>query len=258
MNIYRLAVLSDNYVFVLHDPASNTAAVVDPAIPEPVLAKIEELGATLLAIFNTHHHSDHVGGNKALIDKFPNAIVYGGEKDRDRIPHQQVFLKGGDRVTFGDREAQIFFVPGHTYAHIAYYFEPSGDQGGELFCGDTLFAGGCGRLFEGTAAEMLASLSQLRQLPDDTRVWCAHEYTLGNLKFALTVDQDNLDLQERMITATAMRQRGEATVPTTIGLEKRTNPFMRWDCPAIQRSAGMEIADRVFARIRGQKDNFAG
>jgi hydroxyacylglutathione hydrolase len=258
MQIHRLAVLSDNYVFVLHDPASNTAAVVDPAIAEPVLDKLEELGANLVAIFNTHHHGDHVGGNNALIKKFPDAIVYGGEKDRDRIPHQQVFLKGGDRVTFGDREAEVFFVPGHTYAHIAYYFPAVGEQGGELFCGDTLFAGGCGRLFEGTPAQMLESLDQLRQLPDDTRVWCAHEYTLGNLKFALTVDRENLDLQERMVTATAMRQRGESTVPTTIGLEKRTNPFMRWDKPSIQRSAGLDIPDRVFARIRGQKDNFSG
>ncbi|NMF59858.1 hydroxyacylglutathione hydrolase [Pseudanabaena yagii] len=258
MQIYRLPVLSDNYVFVLHDPASKTAAVVDPAVAEPVLAKLEELDVTLVAIFNTHHHGDHVGGNSALIKKFPNAVVYGGEKDRDRIPHQQVFLKGGDRVTFGDREAEVFFVPGHTYAHIAYYFPSVGDEGGELFCGDTVFAGGCGRLFEGTPAQMLASIDQLRQLPDDTRVWCAHEYTLGNLKFALTVDSENPDLQERMVTATAMRQRGEATVPSTIGLEKRTNPFLRWDVPAIQRSAGIDIPDRVFARIRGQKDNFAG
>jgi hydroxyacylglutathione hydrolase len=256
MKIYRLAVLNDNYIFVLHDPDKNIAAVVDPAIAEPVLAKLDELGADLVAIFNTHHHGDHVGGNSTLIKKFPKAIVYAGEKDHDRIPHQQVFLKGGDRVSFGDREAQVFFVPGHTYGHIAYYFEPSGDQGGELFCGDTLFAGGCGRLFEGTPAEMLSSLAQLRQLPEDTRVWCAHEYTLGNLKFALTVDRDNPDLQERMITATAMRQRGEPTVPTTIGLENRTNPFMRWDAPAIKRSAGLEIPDRVFARIRGQKDNY--
>ena len=258
MNIYRLPVLSDNYIFVLHDPEKNIAAVVDPAESKAVLKKIEELNAPLVAIFNTHHHSDHVGGNSDLIKKFPEAIVYGGEKDRDRIPDQQVFLKAGDRVNFGDREAQVFFVPGHTYAHIAYYFAPVDQQGGELFCGDTLFAGGCGRLFEGTPAEMLNSLDQLRQLPDDTRVWCAHEYTLGNLKFALTVDQDNADLQERMMTVQAMRARGEATIPTTIGVEKRTNPFMRWDFPAIQRSAGIEIPDRVFAKIRGQKDNFSG
>ena len=258
MNIYRLPVLNDNYIFVLYDAQKNIAAVVDPAIAEPVLEKLEELGAPLVAIFNTHHHSDHIGGNSLLIKKFPDAIVYGGEKDRDRIPHQQVFLQAGYRVYFGDREAKVFFVPGHTYAHIAYYFEPIGDEGGELFCGDTLFAGGCGRLFEGTPAQMLNSLDQLRQLPDNTRVWCAHEYTISNLKFALTVDSDNQDLQERMVTAQAMRQRDEATVPTTIGLEKRTNPFLRWDVPAIQRSAGIEIPERVFANIRGKKDNFSG
>ncbi len=258
MNIYRLPVLNDNYIFVLYDSQKNIAAVVDPAIAEPVLKKLEELGAPLVAIFNTHHHSDHIGGNSLLIKKFPNAIVYGGEKDRDRIPDQQVFLQAGDHVYFGDREAKIFFVPGHTYAHIAYYFEPISDEGGELFCGDTLFAGGCGRLFEGTPAQMLDSLNQLRQLPDNTRVWCAHEYTLSNLKFALTVDSDNQDLQERMVTTQAMRQRDEATVPTTIGLEKRTNPFLRWDVPAIQRSAGIEIPERVFANIRGKKDNFSG
>ena len=258
MNIYRLPVLNDNYIFVLYDAQKNIAAVVDPAIAEPVLEKLEELGAPLVAIFNTHHHSDHIGGNSLLIKKFPDAIVYGGEKDRDRIPHQQVFLQAGYRVYFGDREAKVFFVPGHTYAHIAYYFEPIGDEGGELFCGDTLFAGGCGRLFEGNPAQMLNSLNQLRQLPDDTRVWCAHEYTISNLKFALTVDSDNQDLQERMVTAQAMRQRDEATVPTTIGLEKRTNPFLRWDAPAIQRSAGIEIPERVFANIRGKKDNFSG
>ena len=258
MNIYRLAVLSDNYIFVLHDPIKNIAAVVDPAIAEPVLAKVEELGAKLVAIFNTHHHGDHVGGNSAIINKFPEAIVYGGEKDRDRIPHQQIFLQAGDRVNFGDRQAEVFFVPGHTYAHIAYYFPPTENEGGELFCGDTLFAGGCGRLFEGTPTEMMHSLDQFRQLPDATRVWCAHEYTLGNLKFALTVEPENLDLQSRMVAAQEMREKGVATIPTTIGLEKLTNPFMRWDVPAIQRSAGTEIGDRVFARIRGKKDNFSG
>jgi len=258
MEIYRLPVLNDNYVFVLYDPANKNAAVIDPAVAEPVLAKLDELDATLVAIFNTHHHGDHVGGNSALIKKFPKAVVYAGEKDRDRIPHQQVFLKGGDRVTFSDREAEVFFVPGHTYAHIAYYFPAIGDEGGELFCGDTLFAGGCGRLFEGTPAQMLASIDQLRQLPDDTRVWCAHEYTFGNLKFALTVDSENPDLQERIAKVSVMRQKGEATVPSTIGLEKRTNPFLRWDVPAIQRSAGIDIPDRVFARIRGKKDNFKG
>ncbi len=259
MQIYRIPVLRDNYIFLLHDPQQNIAAVVDPALAEPVLDKLRSLKADLVAIFNTHHHSDHVGGNSALLKQFPKAIVYGGAEDRGRIPHQTVFLRGGDRLNFGDREVMIFFVPGHTHAHIAYYFPPMAqdiEQIGELFCGDTIFGGGCGRLFEGTPAQMLASIDQLRQLPDHTRLWCAHEYTLSNLKFALTVEPDNPELQTRFNTVLAMRSRDEATIPSTIGLEKRTNPFLRWDVPAIQRSVGIDIPDRVFARLRGKKDVF--
>jgi hydroxyacylglutathione hydrolase len=257
MNIYRLPVLHDNYIFILHDPQQNIAAVVDPAIPQPVIAQLEALNAELVAILITHHHSDHVGGITGLIKKFPHAVVYGGAKDRDRIPHQQVFLKGGDRVHFGDRTAEVFFVPGHTAAHMAYYFPPSDyDQQGELFCGDTIFGGGCGRLFEGTPADMRASIDQLRQLPENTRLWCAHEYTLDNLKFAIAIDPNNAALQKRMTTTIAMRQKGEPTIPTTIGLEKQTNPFLRWDDPVIQQAAGIDIPDRTFARIRGKKDQF--
>ncbi|MEE3715981.1 hydroxyacylglutathione hydrolase [Tumidithrix elongata RA019] len=260
MQIYRLPALNDNYIFLLHDRDRNIAAVVDPAEPRPVLQKLEQLGANLVAIFNTHHHHDHVGANQALAKQFPQLIVYGGELDRGRIPHQQVFLKAGDRVTFGDRTAEVFFIPGHTRAHIAYYFPASNAESGDLFCGDTLFAGGCGRLFEGTPAQMMHSLGQLRQLPDATRVWCAHEYTLGNLKFALTVDAKNAILQDRFKTVSEMRQRDEPTIPTTIGIEKLTNPFLRWDQPAIQTAADLKEAnpepERVFARIRGKKDLF--
>ncbi|NJR40287.1 MAG: hydroxyacylglutathione hydrolase [Leptolyngbyaceae cyanobacterium CSU_1_4] len=257
MNIYRLAVLNDNYVFVLHDPETNTAAVVDPAIAEPVLAKLDELDAELVAIFNTHHHGDHIGGNSVLIKKFPKAIVYAGEKDRDRIPHQQVFLKGGDQVSFGGRTADVFFVPGHTYAHIAYYFPPSEpDEPGELFCGDTLFAGGCGRLFEGTPTQMVDSLSKIRALPDLTRVWCAHESTLGNLRFAVTVEEQNKDLQVRLEQVKAMRQRLEATVPSVLGEEKATNPFLRWDQPGLQARVKSQNPIQTFGRLRGMKDVF--
>ncbi|MCY7277294.1 MAG: hydroxyacylglutathione hydrolase, partial [Phormidesmis sp. CAN_BIN44] len=169
MDIYRISALSDNYIFLLHDPSSQIAAVVDPAEPQPVLQKLQELGVQLVAIFNTHHHGDHVGGNRDLLHYFPEAIVYGGEHDRGRIPGQTVFLKDGDQVKFGDRTAEILFVPGHTRAHIAYYFAPTiADEPGELFCGDTLFSGGCGRLFEGTPAQMVDSLSKLRALPDST------------------------------------------------------------------------------------------
>jgi hydroxyacylglutathione hydrolase len=257
MEIKIIPVLSDNYIFVLCDRAKKIAAVVDPAIAPPVLEYLEELDVELIAIFNTHHHSDHVGGNKQLMQRFPNVCVYGGAADRGRIPGQRVFLEEGDTVTFGDRTAQIFFVPGHTRAHIAYYFPPStSEESGELFCGDTLFAGGCGRLFEGTPSQMVTSLDKLRNLPDNTRVWCAHEYTLKNLQFALTVDGDNSQLQTRYQGVKTARSQGIFTIPSILGLEKQTNPFLRWDTPQLQAKTKMTEPARVFGRIRGMKDTF--
>lgn len=257
MNVYRLPALSDNYIFVLYDQEQQTTAVVDPAEAEPVLQLIEELGATLTTIFNTHHHADHVGGNHKLLRKFPDATVYGGEGDRGRIPGQTVFLEEGDTVDFAGREGHVFFVPGHTRAHIAYYFPAVNEhEPGELFCGDTIFAGGCGRLFEGTPAQMVSSLTKLRQLPDETRIWCAHEYTLKNLRFAMTVDPDNERLQQRMNTVQQARQNGEATVPSLLGLEKETNPFLRWDERSLQTVAKTDDPVRTFAKIRGMKDLF--
>jgi hydroxyacylglutathione hydrolase len=257
MQIIRLEALSDNYIFLLHDHKQNIAAVVDPAEAKPVLKKLSELKAELVAIFNTHHHNDHVGGNKQLIEQFPKVTVYGGAEDRGRIPGQQVFLQQGDRVEFADRTAEIVFVPGHTRAHIAYYFPPeTAGETGDLFCGDTLFAGGCGRLFEGTATQMVESLSKLRSLPDDTRVWCAHEYTLKNLQFALTVDGNNTDLQRRFDEVKVYRSRGEATVPSLLGVEKLTNPFLRWEQPSLQSAVKSSDPVQTFARIRGMKDQF--
>ncbi|NJL84262.1 MAG: hydroxyacylglutathione hydrolase, partial [Chloroflexaceae bacterium] len=225
MEILRLPALKDNYIFLLLDRQTQTAAAVDPAVAEPVLRSLIETGATLTAIFNTHHHSDHVGGNQELLTQFPQARVYGGEADRGRIPGQQVYLQEGDRVHFAGRTGQVFFVPGHTRAHIAYYFPSADDGWGDLFCGDTLFAGGCGRLFEGTPAQMVDSLGKLRQLPDATRIWCAHEYTLNNLRFALTVEGGNAALQLRFARVEAARQQGQPTVPSQLGEEKGTNPF---------------------------------
>jgi hydroxyacylglutathione hydrolase len=275
MQIHRIPVLSDNYVFLLHQSSAlnqhdshqkGIAAVVDPAIAEPVLALLTQLDAELVAIFNTHHHSDHVGGNRQLLQRFPQAIVYGGAEDRGRIPGQSVFLQGGDRVTFGSRTAEVLFVPGHTRAHIAYYFPPplgresadaSGERFcGELFCGDTLFSAGCGRLFEGTPAQMVNSLSQIRALPDATRVWCAHEYTLSNLRFAITVDDQNERLRSRLATVQEMRQRSEPTIPVWLGEEKLTNPFLRWDVETIQAKVKSQDPVRTFGRLRGMKDLF--
>jgi hydroxyacylglutathione hydrolase len=151
----------------------------------------------------------------------------------------------------------VFFVPGHTRAHIAYYFPPTvANEIGELFCGDTIFAGGCGRLFEGTPAQMLNSLAKLRQLPDQTRVWCAHEYTLSNLQFALTVDPNNRDLATRYEKVQQARSQGLATIPSLLGEEKQTNPFLRWDTPALQAATKINEPVRVFGRIRGMKDQF--
>jgi hydroxyacylglutathione hydrolase len=257
MEIKLIPVLSDNYIFVLWDRQQKIAAVVDPAVAQPVSKYLQEIDAKLVAIFNTHHHWDHVGGNQQLIKQFPAVCVYGGLEDRGRIPQQQVYLKEGDTVQFADRIARVFFVPGHTRAHIAYYFSPTVADGiGELFCGDTIFAGGCGRLFEGTPAQMLNSLAKLRQLPDRTRVWCAHEYTLSNLKFALTVDPHNRDLEIRYQKVQQARSQGLATIPSWLGEEKQTNPFLRWDVPALQAAAKINEPTRVFGRIRGMKDQF--
>lgn len=257
MQVSLLPALSDNYIFLLHDPKQNIAAVVDPAETQLVLRRLEELGAELVAIFNTHHHRDHVGGNQELIQRFPNVRVYGGAEDRGRIPGQQVFCSEGDKVEFADRVGEVLFVPGHTRAHIAYYFPPTQtSEPGELFCGDTLFAGGCGRLFEGTPTQMVESLNKLRALPDHTRVWCAHEYTLKNLQFALTVDAHNRVLQSRYAEVQAARRRLEATVPSQLGVEKRTNPFLRWEEPALQTAVKSKEPVQTFARLRGMKDQF--
>lgn len=257
MQIHRIAALANNYIFLLHEPQQNIAAVVDPAVAAPVLQQLTALRAELVAIFNTHHHSDHVGGNRQLIQQFPQVTVYGGAEDRGRIPGQQVFLQAGDRVQFAEHEAEVYFVPGHTRAHIAYYFPPiAANEPGELFCGDTLFAGGCGRLFEGTPRQMLESLTQLQKLPDHTRVWCAHEYTLKNLKFALTVDGDNPELQARLAAVETARNRDQATIPSILGIEKQTNPFLRWQQPALQSAAKSQDPVQTFARLRGMKDRF--
>lgn len=257
MEILRVPALQTNYIFLLHDPLSHQAAVVDPAEPGPVLEILAAQEAHLVAIFNTHHHRDHVGANADLAAHYPELAIYASQRDQGRIPGQTHILREGDAIRFAGRPAVVLELPGHTHGHIAYYFPPAAPgEAGDLFCGDTLFAGGCGRLREGTPAEMLHSLARLRQLPDQTRVWCAHEYTEANLAFALTIEPANADLQARYDQVVATRQHHLPTIPSWLGEEKRTNPFLRWDRPAVQAAVGESEPVAVFAQLRQRKDHF--
>ncbi len=245
--------LSDNYVYIAHDAAGGATAVVDPAEAAPVIAALERRGLALTHILNTHHHFDHIGGNAELVERY-GAPVIGPRADSARIPGLDVEVGDGDSYTVGAETARVFDVPGHTSGHIAFWFEESR----ALFCGDTLFALGCGRMFEGTPEQFWSSLDKLRALPDDTRVYCGHEYTQSNARFALSVDPDNEALQAASRRIDDLRSRGERTIPSALGEEKLANPFLRADDPAMQRLVGMEGAapEAVFAEIRRRKDSF--
>ncbi len=252
LEIIQIPVFDDNYIYLLHEPIANKTAVVDPALSEPVLAVLKEKGWTLDFIINTHHHFDHVGGNLELKEATGCTIV-GSAKDVERIPGIDVEVKDGDTFTLGEQTAQVFDVPGHTRAHIAYWFEDSD----ALFCGDTLFSMGCGRLFEGSPQEMWSSLQKLSQLPDQTKVYCAHEYTASNGQFALSIDASNAALIARMAEVEKLRAQNLPTVPSLLGVEKQTNPFLRANDANLAQAVGLsgESADKVFAEIRTRKDN---
>jgi hydroxyacylglutathione hydrolase len=224
LEILRVPVLNDNYVWLVHDGASGETLVVDPAVSEPVLAAAAEKGWTISQIWNTHWHGDHIGGNAGIVAA-TGARVTAPQAELARIPDVDRPVGEGDRVRLGAHEAAVMSVPAHTGGHIAYHFA----QDEVIFVGDTMFAMGCGRLFEGTAEQMYANMRRFEALPDETRVYCAHEYTLSNGKFALRAEPDNAAVQARMAKVEAMRARGEATVPTTIGEERATNPFLRAD-----------------------------
>jgi hydroxyacylglutathione hydrolase len=253
LHIQQLPVLSDNYVYLLRDEESGACAAVDPAEAEPVLSALREGGLTLTHILNTHHHSDHVGGNERLKAETGCTIV-GPRADASRIPGIDVEVGGSEEFWLGGALARVFDVPGHTRGHITYWFE--GDKA--LFCGDTLFALGCGRLFEGTPQEMWKSLTSLRDLPGDTRVYCAHEYTQTNARFALTVEPDNEALKAIAKRVEVRRAKGLPTVPSLMADEQAANPFLRADQDELQRAMGLENADpvSVFAEIRHRKDVF--
>jgi len=255
LEIVQIPVLNDNYVYLVRDRESRATAVVDPAVAGPVLEELEHRGWQLTHILNTHHHPDHVGGNLEIKSKTGCTIV-GPRADRDRIPGIDVAVGDGDSFALGNAKARVFDVPGHTRGHIAYWFE----QSDALFCGDTLFAMGCGRLFEGTPAQMWNSLQKFRSLPASTRVYCAHEYTLANGRFALSVEPDNEALRARMKQVEQLRAQDRPTVPSTLAEELATNPFLRPDSPDLQRTIGLPNNDlvEVFARTRALKDSFRG
>jgi len=239
VEIVRIPVLSDNYVWLMHDAASGETVVIDPAVAEPVLEAAAERGWLITQICNTHWHPDHVGGN-SKIKAATNCSISGPTAEAERIPTLDHKVTGGDQVKIGKITADVIDVPAHTAGHIAYHL-PSEKT---VFVGDTLFAMGCGRLFEGTAEQMFDNMQRLAALPDETAVYCAHEYTLSNGRYALVAEPDNEHIVARMNAVEAARARGDATVPTSISLEKATNPFMR-------AKNAQELAER-----RAAKDSF--
>jgi len=252
LTIERLPVLSDNYMYLVHESESGVTAAIDPPVARPILERLAENGWKLDWILATHHHPDHVAGI-AELKEATGAKVVGPAAERDTIPGIDLEVKEGDRFDLGASSSVVIETPGHTLGHISYWFE----QDNALFCADALFALGCGRVFEGTMEQMWESLSKLRELPDEALVYCGHEYTLSNAQFALTVDPDNEALQDRCREIEALRSSDQPTVPSLLGLEKETNPFLRPDDPGIRARLGMEAASDadVFAEIRRRKDS---
>ena len=253
LTIHMFPCLTDNYGYLLHDADSGTTAAVDTPDAEEIAVQLDAKGWRLTHILNTHHHADHAGGNLALKRRTGCTIV-GPRADAARIPGIDIGVGDGDEVALGAHRARVFDTPGHTRGHIVYWFEGAR----AAFVGDTLFALGCGRLFEGTPRDMWTSLQKILAWPDDTRLYCAHEYTQSNARFALTVEPQNRALVERAAQVARLRAAGKPTVPTTLMEERATNPFLRPQSSGLRETIGLEEAPdvEVFARTRALKDAF--
>lgn len=250
LQIHQFPCLSDNYGFLLHDPASGETAAVDTPDGAECLKQAEAKGWRITQIWNTHWHPDHAGGNKAIVAATGATIIAPAEVERispiDRV------VGDGDTVALGEWKARVIDVSGHTNGHIAYHLP----EAAIAFVGDSVFALGCGRMFEGQPQQFWESLKRIKALPPETVLYCAHEYTQANARFALHADPDNLQLQEYANEITRKRERGEATVPTDLGRELATNPFLRADEPTMQVRWGGSNAAETFAALRAAKDNF--
>jgi hydroxyacylglutathione hydrolase len=253
LDIIQIPVLTDNYIYLLHDPVSRETAVIDPALAQPVLDVLNQKGWRLNYILNTHHHWDHVGGNLELKEKTGCKIV-AAQADWDRIPGIDRGVSEDDVISLGQHRGRVISTPGHTSGHIVYHFA----EDDALFCGDTLFVMGCGRLFEGTPEQMWDSLQKLKALPPSTQVYCTHEYTQANGRFALSVEPDNSHTQQKMLEVQQFRAANKSTVPSTIEQERATNPFFRADSISLKKTLGMESQSpvSVFTELRKRKDSF--
>jgi hydroxyacylglutathione hydrolase len=253
LQVHMFGALSDNYCYLIHDPVTGKTGVIDTPEVATIENALSETGWSLDFILNTHHHDDHAGGNLELKKKTGCTII-GPKADAARIPGIDIELGDGDTFELGSRTATVYDTPGHTRGHIVYHFADDHIA----FVGDTLFSMGCGRLFEGTPEQMWTSLQKLLAWPDDTLVYCAHEYTQSNAAFALSVEPDNAQLIERAKQVDALRKQNKPTIPSTIGLERATNPFLRPSSPELQTTVGLSgspLVD-VFAETRRRKDNF--
>jgi hydroxyacylglutathione hydrolase len=253
-SVHQFLCLTDNYGVLLHDSVTGSTASIDAPEARPILAALDERGWTLSHLLITHHHADHVQGAPELKARFPSLKAVGPAKDAARIGFLDTLVGEGDEVRVGSLGGRVIETPGHTLGHIAYHFE----EDALAFCGDTLFSLGCGRAFETPYAALWASLLKLAALPGETQVYCGHEYTQANARFALTIEPDNPALKTRAEEVARLRAEKRPTLPTTIAAELAANPFLRADKPSVQAAVGMAGADAadVFAEIRARKDRF--